>query len=56
MPDELLALCERLYFPLNIRIHEPTRYQYRIALRDFARFLGRQPTRADLDDDRSRSG
>lgn len=51
MADELLALAESLYFPLNIRIQEPTRYQYRIALNDFGRFLDRAATVADLADD-----
>lgn len=52
MTDDLLELCETLYFPLNIRIQEPTRYQYRIALRDFSRFLGRPASTAHLQDDR----
>jgi|SRR6185503_2987105 len=51
MPDDLLALCETLYFPLNIRIQEPTRYQYRIALNDYGRFLDRPATSDDLNDD-----
>lgn len=49
--QELLALCEALYFPLSIRIAEPTRYQYRHALRNFGNFLGRAATLADLKDD-----
>jgi integrase len=51
MSETLLSLCERLYWPLNLRIHEPTRYQYSIALRDYGRFLGRDPTTDDLGDD-----
>src|SRR5690349_18491458 len=51
MSDDLLQICEQLYLALNIRIHEPTRYQYRIALRDYSRFLGRPCCMADLDDD-----
>jgi len=52
MSDTLHSLCETLYFPLRLKIKEPTRYQYRVALRDYARFLGREPTTDDLDDDR----
>lgn len=52
MSDTLLHVCESLYFPLSLRIHEPTRRQYRIAIRDYGEFLGRDPTAADLDDDR----
>lgn len=51
MSDDLLSLAETLYFPLNIRIQEPTRKQYRIALADYGRFLDRAATAADLDDD-----
>lgn len=51
MSDDLLSLCETLYFPLNIRIQEPTRYQYRIAVTGFGRFLGRSATKEDLQDD-----
>lgn len=51
MSDDLLTLCEQVYFPLNLRIHEPTRYQYRIMLRDYSTFLGRPCTKADLTDD-----
>jgi integrase len=52
MSETLLAVCETLYFPLNIRIRcEDTRTQYRIALRHFGRFLGHDPTLADLQDD-----
>lgn len=51
MSDDLLKLCTELYWPLNIRIHEPTKYQYRVCLRDYSRFLGRPATLADLDDD-----
>jgi len=46
-----MHVCETLYFPLSLRIGESTRYQYRIALRHFATFLGRDPTSADLHDD-----
>lgn len=50
--ESLPELCENLYFRLNIRIRsEGTRYQYRIALRDYGKFLGRAPTIADLQDD-----
>jgi integrase len=51
MPEPLLTLCETLYFQLNIRIKEPTRYQYRIALADYGRFLSHPPSTVDLDDD-----
>lgn len=51
MPETLAQICERLYFPLSLRIGEATRYQYRIALRHFAAFLGHEPTAADLQDD-----
>ena len=52
MSDTLSHLAETLYFPLNLRIHEPTRVQYRIALRDYGTYLGHEATTADLDDDR----
>lgn len=52
MNDTLLQICDSLYFPLNIRIRsEDTRNQYRIALRHFGRFVGHEPTPADLQDD-----
>jgi integrase len=44
--------CEQVYFPRRISIRSAnTKRQYRYALEDFAEFLGRQPTLADLDDD-----
>lgn len=49
---QLIQLCESTYFRLNPRIRdEKTRHQYRIALRDFAAFLGHAPTLDDLIDD-----
>lgn len=50
--SDLLGIAEQLYFPLRLSISEPTRKQYRIALRDFGEYLGRLATLADLDDDR----
>lgn len=47
----LFDVCEKLYFPLRLRITEATRYQYRIALADFGRFLERPATLDDLSDD-----
>lgn len=49
--ESLIELCESLYFPLNIRIQEATRYQYRLALNCYGRFLGRPATTADLADE-----
>lgn len=47
----LWEICQR-YFAVNVRIrHEHTRHQYRIALRDFAEFLGHPGKPADLCDD-----
>jgi integrase len=51
MSETLASVCETLYFPLSLRIGEATRYQYRIAIRHFADFLGHEPTAADLQDD-----
>lgn len=53
MNDTLLRIVEEIYFPLRaVRIaSEDTRYQYRLAIRDFGKFLGRAPTAADLTDD-----
>ena len=48
---DLLGIAESLYFPLRLTIAEPTRKQYKIALRDFGTFLGHAATVADLDDD-----
>lgn len=48
----LLEICESEYFVLNLKIRSPqTILQYRIALRCFARSLGREPTTEDLTDD-----
>lgn len=51
MSESLLHVCETLYFPLQLRISEGTRYQYRHALRNYAQHLGRPATLADLTDD-----
>lgn len=51
MSENLLTVCERLYFKLHLRLKESTRYQYRHALADWAQYLGREPTVADLTDD-----
>lgn len=51
MSDTLMQLCESLYFPLNIRIQEQTRYQYRLAISCYGRFLGHVPTLDDLTDE-----
>lgn len=51
MAETLRSVCDRIYFPLQIRIGEGTKYQYRNALRDFAKHLGREPTLDDLTDD-----
>lgn len=50
---ELLRdICERVYFPKNLRIRcEETKRQYRIAMDDFERCLGRPPVVQDLTDD-----
>jgi integrase len=53
MSESLFEILESLYFPLralSIKA-EHTRYQYRLALRDFGRFLGHDPTKSDLTDD-----
>jgi integrase len=47
----LLHLCETLFFPRKLEIGTETRRQYRYALNDWARTIGREPTLADLDDD-----
>lgn len=48
----LWEVCENLYFPRKITVRsDKTKYQYRSAIRDFARAIGREPTTADLDDD-----
>jgi hypothetical protein len=50
--ETLLQVCESTFFPLNIRLRsEETRYQYRLAFRDYGKFLGHEPTLADLRDD-----
>lgn len=50
--DSLWTVCEGLYFPRKLNTGPETRRQYRYALNDWARTLGREPTLADLDDDR----
>ncbi len=48
----LWNLCEKVYFKSNVRIRSIlTRHQYRIAPKSFKRFLGHEPTLADLQDD-----
>lgn len=45
----LWPLCERLYFPQNLRIQSPdTKRQYRFAINDFRRFLCHEPELDDL--------
>lgn len=51
MSETLHSLCERLYFPLQLRIGPGTRYQYQNAIRDYGKHLGRPATLADLQDD-----
>lgn len=52
MSRPLREICEREYFPLNLKIRSPkTILQYEIALRCFARHLGHEPTTDDLHDD-----
>jgi integrase len=53
MTDTLNYILESLYFPLRaVSItSDQTRYQYELAVRDFGRFLQREPTKADLTDD-----
>lgn len=53
MNDESLwSICETTYFPRRLSIRSPkTRLDYRYAIADFGRSLGRQATLADLDDD-----
>lgn len=49
--QRLLQICEREFFPERLTVRsEKTRYQYRLALRDFSRHLGRAATIADLTD------
>jgi integrase len=48
---ELWHLCQNLFFPRKLEIGPDTRRQYRYALDDWARCLGRPATLADLDDD-----
>lgn len=51
MTRTLRDICEQDYFPESERIcSEKTRYQYRLALDDFGRHLGREPTIEDLTD------
>lgn len=52
-PETFLRdICEQLFFPLRITIRsEKTRYQYRLAIGDFAKHIGHEPTIADLQDD-----
>lgn len=51
-PDSLVYLCVQVYFKRHLRIRtDDTRRHYRIALGNFAEFLGHPPTPADLDDD-----
>lgn len=48
----LNLVMESLYFPLNPKIqNDKTRYQYRIAMRDFRAALKREPDTRDLTDD-----
>jgi integrase len=49
----LSEILENLYFPLRALSikSDKTRYQYRLAVRDFGRFLGRIPIASDLTDD-----
>lgn len=52
MSRSLLEICESEYFVLNLNIRsQQTITQYRIALRSFARSLGREATLDDLTDD-----
>lgn len=53
MSESLASILESLYFPLRALSikSDQTRYQYRLALRDFGRFLGHDPTPADLTND-----
>jgi integrase len=48
----LWELCSETYFPRRLKIRSAqTRRHYLYALNDFARFLGRVPSLADLNDD-----
>jgi integrase len=50
--ETLWGICEREYFPRSIRIRsDATRKQYRLAIADFAEFLGRDPVIGDLNED-----
>jgi integrase len=51
MPTKLIEVCESVYFPLRLNLGEKTRRQYRIALADWRKLLGRDPVLEDLDDD-----
>lgn len=52
MADSLIRCCEDRYFPLNSRIRtEQTKRQYRFALKDLDRALGRESKICDLSDD-----
>lgn len=48
----LWEICTEKYFPLKINLRsENTRKQYRYALTDYGKSIGREPTVDDLDDD-----
>ena len=47
----LWEICERSFFPRKLELGPETRKQYRYALDDFGRVLGRQPEESDLTDD-----
>jgi len=47
----LWELCQAQYFPRRLQTGPQTRRQYRLALNDWARFLGREPELSDLTDD-----
>lgn len=48
----LWDICTREYFPRRLAIRsDKTVRQYRFAVQDFGRFLGHEPTIADLTDD-----
>lgn len=53
MTETLSSILESLYFPLRALSikSEKTRYQYRLAVRDFGLFLGRIAMPSDLTDD-----
>lgn len=51
-PVTLRAVLETKYFPLNLKIRsDDTKKHYRIAIGNFEKFLGHEPTISDLSDD-----